>query len=82
MLIFILGSSFCVKAQDEFLIRNVSLISMENDTIIPNSDILISNNRIKQIGKNLQADSSKVIIFNGTDKYLMPVTCPPKSDPI
>ena len=70
--VFLIISPFCVKAQDEYLIRNVSLISMENDTIIPHSDILISNDRIKQIGKGLQVDSSKVIIINGTHRYLMP----------
>jgi hypothetical protein len=63
---------FCVKAQDKYLIRNVSLISMENDTIIPQSDILISNDRIKQIGKELHAENSKVIIIDGSNKYLMP----------
>ena len=70
--VFLIISPFCVKAQDEYLIRNVSLISMENDTIIPHSDILISNDRIKQIGKRLHADSSKMIMINGTHKYLMP----------
>ena len=69
---YLIISSFCAKAQDDYLIRNVTLISMENDAIIPNSDILISNDRIKQIGKRLHADSSKMIIINGTNKYLMP----------
>jgi hypothetical protein len=61
-----------INAQDDYLIRNVSLISMEKDTIISNCDILISNGKIKQIGKGLQADSSKVTFINGTNKYLMP----------
>jgi hypothetical protein len=45
---------------------------MENDTIIPHSDILISNERIKQIGKRLHPENSKAIVINGTNKYLMP----------
>jgi hypothetical protein len=72
ILIYFIIPPFCVKAQDEYLIRNVTLISMENDTTIPHSDILISNERIKQIGKGLHVDSSKVIMINGINKYLMP----------
>ena len=72
IVVLLVISSCCVKAQDEYLIRNVSLISMENDTIIPNSDILISNDRIKQIGNRLYVDSSKMIVIDGTRKYLMP----------
>jgi hypothetical protein len=45
---------------------------MENDTTIPNTDILISNDRIKQIGKRLHTDGSNVITLDGTNKYLMP----------
>jgi len=70
ILLFI--SVFGIKAQEGFLIRNVSLISMEEDTIVANSDVLISNGRIKQIGKGLQTDGSKVMIIDGTNKYLMP----------
>lgn len=65
-------SPFWIKAQDEYLIRNVSIISMEKDTIIPNSDILVSNRTIKQIGKDLQVSNSKVTIIDGTNKFIIP----------
>jgi hypothetical protein len=60
------------NAQEEYLIKNVSLISMEEDSIISNCDVLLSNTKIKQIGKKLDVDSSTVITIDGTNKYLMP----------
>ena len=65
-------SSLSTKAQDDYLIRNVSLISMEKDTIISDCDILISNRTIKQIGKGLQVSNSKVTIIDGTNKFIIP----------
>jgi hypothetical protein len=70
--VFLSIISIGINAQDEILIRNISLITMEKDTLISNCDILISNRRIKQISKGIHADSSKVTIIDGTNKYLMP----------
>ncbi len=70
--IFLFVFSFGLKAQKDYIISNVTLISMEKDTVLQNTDVLISNSRIKKIGTNIQFDSSKVKIIDGTNKYLMP----------
>lgn len=57
---------------EDYLVQNVSIITMENDSVLRNKDVLISCGRIKQIGKDLQVDTSVVKRIDGTNKYLMP----------
>ena len=57
----------------DILIKNCNLISMDEnrDKIENNIDILISENKIKQIAKNIsKAENTKII--DGTDKYILP----------
>jgi imidazolonepropionase-like amidohydrolase len=52
------------------IIKNVNVITMESDTILHNHDVLLENDTIITIGKNLIDNQAKVI--DGTNKYLMP----------
>lgn len=60
-----------VKAQRDIpegslLLRNARVITMNGDQVLENTDILIENNRIKQVGKNIQANrKTKVMDMSG-----------------
>ena len=56
----------------KILIKNCNLISMSEDRKMyePNIDILIENNKIKKIDKNINEDCEKVI--NASGKVVMP----------
>lgn len=56
---------------NKILIKNVNLISMDEkrNKIENEVDILIENDKIVKIGKNI---NSEAIIIDGTDKYLLP----------
>jgi Tol biopolymer transport system component len=47
------------------LLKNAKVISMKGDEVLENADVLIVNNRIKQIGKNLSANGAKVMDMTG-----------------
>ncbi|MCW3086713.1 MAG: amidohydrolase [Sediminibacterium sp.] len=47
------------------LLRNAKLISMKGDEVLEKTDVLIVNNRIKEIGKNLKANGAKVMDMTG-----------------
>ncbi len=55
------------KAQT-VLIKNTTVWTNEADGIMENTDVLISNGKIKQIGKNLSVSADKTI--DGTGKHL------------
>ncbi|MGD0338769.1 MAG: amidohydrolase family protein [Bacteroidota bacterium] len=61
-----------VFAKDDYLIKNVSVITMESDSILEHTDVLLSGGRIISIGQGLKVDSSKVAVINGKNKYLIP----------
>ncbi|GAB3891166.1 amidohydrolase family protein [Larkinella knui] len=57
-----------------YLIQNVSVIPMTQDTILPHQFVLIENRRIRQITNRL-ADvdtSTNPFLIDGTGKYLIP----------
>ncbi len=54
--------------QENILIKNTTVWTSENGTILNNTDVLIKNGKISQIGKNLSSRGAKVI--DGTGKYL------------
>lgn len=56
----------------KILIKNANLISMneENEKIIYEIDVLIENNKIKKIEKNIQENAEKII--DATGKIVMP----------
>lgn len=54
--------------QQNILIKNATVWTSENDQVLQNTDILIKNGKIAQIGKNLSGRGAKVI--DGTGKYV------------
>lgn len=56
---------------NKVLIKNVNLISMDEkrNKIENGVDILIENDKIKEIGKNISSDA---FVIDGTNKYLLP----------
>ena len=56
--------------QEDILIKNASVWTMENDKVLENTDVLLQNGKIAQIGKNLSAGKARVI--DGTDKHVTP----------
>ncbi|MBO3696807.1 amidohydrolase family protein [Roseivirga sp. E12] len=53
------------------LLKNARLLTMKNNEVLEDTDILIENNRIKQIGKNIQA-GRRVKVMDMTGKTIVP----------
>ena len=71
VLLLLLLSFLFVPAKSQFLIRNVSIVDVENKKLLPPQDVLISNGIISAIGKNLKGLEGTQII-DGSGKWLMP----------
>jgi imidazolonepropionase-like amidohydrolase len=56
--------------QENLLIKNATVWTNEKDGILLNTDVLVKNGKIAQIGKNLSEPSAKLI--DGTGQYLSP----------
>lgn len=56
--------------QENLLIKNATVWTNEKEGVLPNTDVLVKNGKIAQIGKNLSDASAKVI--DGTGQYLSP----------
>lgn len=56
--------------QENMLIKNSTIWTNEIEGILYNSDILIKNGKIVQIGKNITDSSAKII--DGTNKHITP----------
>jgi imidazolonepropionase-like amidohydrolase len=56
--------------QQDVLIKNATVWTNEKDGKLENTDVLVRNGKIAQIGKNLPAGSARVI--DGTGKHLTP----------
>jgi imidazolonepropionase-like amidohydrolase len=56
--------------QEDLLIKNATVWTNEKEGILSNTDVLIKEGKIAQIGKNLSDASAKVI--DGTGQYLSP----------
>jgi imidazolonepropionase-like amidohydrolase len=54
--------------QEDLLIRNATVWTNENDGKLENTDVLVKNGKIVQIGKSLSASGARVI--DGTGKHL------------
>lgn len=63
--------SLAVQANDDILIRNASVHTMTDDGILDNTDVLISNGKIKRIGKNLSGPKN-VQTFDANGQPLTP----------
>ncbi len=56
--------------QKTFLIKNTTVWTNEEQGILENTDVLISNGKISQIGKDLSASGAEII--DGSGKHLTP----------
>ncbi len=54
--------------QENILIKNATVWTSENGKVLTNTDVLIKNGKISQIGKNISNGSAEII--DGTGKYL------------
>ncbi|HEY0751335.1 MAG TPA: amidohydrolase family protein, partial [Chitinophagaceae bacterium] len=70
-LLLLFFALFSILANAQLLIKNTSVIDVENKKILAGQDVLIENGIISAIGKKLNA-SSAVNTIDGTGKYLMP----------
>lgn len=64
-----IGFGNAVKPQSKnIIIKNATVWTSENNEVLNNTDVLLKNGKIAQIGKNLSSGSATVI--DGTGKYL------------
>jgi imidazolonepropionase-like amidohydrolase len=63
--------SLVLSAQSQLLIRNVTIVDVENKKLLPPQDVLISSSTITTIGKNLKAQEGMQVI-DASGKWLMP----------
>ena len=59
-----------IPKQENILIKNATVWTMEEDGILENTDVLLENGKITRIGQNLIARGVRVI--DGTGKHLSP----------
>ncbi|MFT6871606.1 MAG: Tol biopolymer transport system component/imidazolonepropionase-like amidohydrolase [Roseivirga sp.] len=57
--------------QGTVLLKNARLLTMINNEVLEGTDILIENNRIKEIGKNIQV-GRRVKVIDATGKTIVP----------
>ncbi len=62
---FIAHGNAVRPSQETVLIKNATLWTNEAEGIVENTDILLQNGKIAQIGKNLSASNARVIDANG-----------------
>ena len=60
-----------VAGHAQLLVRNTTVVDVENKKLLPNQDVLVENGIITAIGKKLKAGSA-IQIIDGSGKYLMP----------
>ncbi len=56
--------------QQNLLIKNATVWTNEKEGVLSNTDVLVKNGKIVQVGKNLSDGSAKII--DGTGQYLAP----------
>jgi imidazolonepropionase-like amidohydrolase len=69
--LFILFSFLFIKTNAQLLIRNVTIVDVENKKLLSAQDVLVVDGSISSIGKNIKAPAAAQII-DGTGKWLMP----------
>ena len=60
--------NYTIPKQETILIKNTTIWTSENNKVLKNSDLLISDGKISKLGKNLSSTKAKII--DGTNKYL------------
>lgn len=68
---FLLFNFLFVIGNTQLLIRNVTIVDVENKKLLSPQDVLITNGSITAIGKNLKTTATAETI-DGTGKWLMP----------
>jgi hypothetical protein len=57
----------------EFLVRNVAIVDVVNDRIVPERDVVVRNGRIDSIGASLPGSGQRgLVVVDGTGKFLIP----------
>ena len=67
---FLAYGNTTLPQQEDMLIKNATVWTMESDGILENTDVLIQNGKIAQIGKKLSAKGATIV--DGTGKHLTP----------
>jgi imidazolonepropionase-like amidohydrolase len=57
-----------IPTENTYLIQNATVWTSEKEGILKNTDVLVQNGKITQIGKNIRA--TQVATIDGTDKHL------------
>jgi imidazolonepropionase-like amidohydrolase len=60
-----------ITANAQLLIRNTSIVDVENKKILPQQNVLINNGIITDIGKNIKIPATTTVV-DGSGKWLMP----------
>ena len=64
---------FPENGYSEFVINNVNIVDLKNDTILKNQHILVEGKRIKEISSEpIRRNNNNQLSINGTGKYLIP----------
>jgi len=57
----------------DFVVRNVALVDVVNDRIVPGRDVVVRSGRIDSIGASLPETGQRdLIVVDGTGKFLIP----------
>ena len=57
----------------DFLVRNVAIVDVVNDRIVPGRDVVVRNGRIDSIGASLPGSGQRgLVVVDGTGKFLIP----------
>lgn len=68
-----IANSYAQKTEETIVFKNVNLIPMTSEVIIPNQTVIVNGSRIAQISDNDKLVVPKnSIVIDGTGKYLMP----------
>jgi imidazolonepropionase-like amidohydrolase len=60
------------RLQENIIIRNTTVWTLESDGKIEKGDVLIENGKISLVGENLQVDENKYKVINGEGMHLTP----------
>lgn len=60
-----------LQSPAQLLIRNTTIVDVENKKLLPNQDVLVENGMITSVGKKLKSSSITQVI-DGSGKFLMP----------
>ena len=69
LLLFIMVS--CFANAQSILIKNISIVDVEQGKINPAQSVLITDKRIKSIGKKITAEKNTIVV-DGSGKFLLP----------